>query len=166
LVKETVDSYHFILITVQLYQFIPPLQLTAIMAARSLHRVKLVHNPKYKRSGPKSYVHLLNKYAFKPTMEGPYFMGGHMHQQGKHGEHKLIGGKATMQPILQMKLASGDVGNVPAEDQQNDSEYLCPVTIGTPGQTFHLDFDTGSADLWVRSPCPPCPVHLCFLLSS
>jgi aspergillopepsin I len=31
--------------------------------------------------------------------------------------------------------------------QQYDSEYLSPVQIS--GQTFNLDFDTGSSDLWV-----------------
>ena len=119
------------------------------MASRQLSRVKLVHNPKYKRSGSKSYVYLLNKYGFNPTMEGPYHFGNKIHQQGKHGLHKLVGGRAHPQRALQKTTPSGQAGEVTAEDQQNDSEYLCPVTIGTPGQTFNLDFDTGSADLWV-----------------
>ena len=66
---------------------------------------------------------------------------------------KLIGIKKTQQnkqeKTLQKKdLASGQAGNVTADDQQNDSEYLCPVSIGTPAKTFSLDFDTGSSDLW------------------
>ena len=31
-----------------------------------------------------------------------------------------------------------------------DEEYLCPVNVN--GQTFKLDFDTGSSDLWVLGP--------------
>ena len=115
-----------------------------------LGRITLVHNPKYKRSGPKSYVYLLNKYKFKPTTTGPYFMGTKITQQGKFGFKKLFGGKTRVkQNVLQKKDASGQTGDVSADDQQNDAEYLCPVTIGTPGKTFNLDFDTGSADLWV-----------------
>ena len=57
-----------------------------------------------------------------------------------------------MQKVLQKKSpTSNQTGDVPAEDSQNDSEYLCQVTIGTPGKTFTLDFDTGSADLWVST---------------
>lgn len=70
----------------------------------------------------------------------------------------VTGGKTTMKPILVKRAvgASGkdtalNSGPVQATDIQNDSEYLCPVTIGTPGQTLMLDFDTGSADLWVWS---------------
>ena len=117
----------------------------------NLTRITRIHNPKYKRSGTKSYVFLLNKYKFSPTKPGPYFLGGKVQQQGKHGISKLFGGKASVQRVLQKRVgADAQPGDVPADDQQNDSEYLCPVTIGTPGQTFNLDFDTGSADLWVR----------------
>ena len=43
--------------------------------------------------------------------------------------------------------SSSSVGIVPATPEQGDIEYLSPVVIG--GQTVHLDFDTGSSDLWV-----------------
>jgi len=47
-----------------------------------------------------------------------------------------------------VKAAATD-GSVTATPEQYDAEYLCPVTIG--GQTLNLDFDTGSADLFVSS---------------
>ena len=116
--------------------------------ASNLQKVNLAFNKNYKASGPKSYVYLLNKYKFSPTQEGPYFVGNKAVTQGKHGDEKLVGGKTTMQKILQKRISADQAGEVPANDQQNDSLYLCPITIGTPAQTFNLDFDTGSADLW------------------
>ncbi len=118
--------------------------------ASNLTRINRLPNPNYERSGPKSYVYLLNKYKFSPTKPGPYLLRGKVQQKGKYGIKNPVGGKAHVQRILQKKSTKdAQPGDVPADDQQNDSMYLCPVTIGTPGQTFNLDFDTGSADLWV-----------------
>ena len=39
----------------------------------------------------------------------------------------------------------GEAGPVVAAPDQNDKEYLTPLTIGK--QTFIMDFDTGSSDL-------------------
>lgn len=45
--------------------------------------------------------------------------------------------------------AATQQGTVAANPEEYDSEYLSPVSVG--GQTVNLDFDTGSADLWVFS---------------
>ncbi|RUS31356.1 aspartic peptidase domain-containing protein [Jimgerdemannia flammicorona] len=41
-----------------------------------------------------------------------------------------------------------DIGDLPLTDEEPDFEYYALVTVGTPGQTFKLNFDTGSSDLW------------------
>ncbi|KAL8873569.1 MAG: hypothetical protein Q9174_000985 [Haloplaca sp. 1 TL-2023] len=124
-------------------------------------RIKRQRNPKYQRSGVKSYVFMLNKYKFTPTRPGPYFLGSKVQQMGRHGLGRLFGSKPYLQPVLQKRPESGDqrVGDVPAEDQQNDVEYLSTMTVGTPPQTFKVDFDTGSADLWLFSTELPESVH-------
>lgn len=63
-------------------------------------------------------------------------------------------GKPVPANVAAAAAAAAQSGEVSANPEDSyDSEYLCPVDVG--GTTMNLDFDTGSADLWVFSALQP-----------
>lgn len=97
----------------------------------------------------------MRKYRFTPTRGGPYIFSSLIQQTGRQYTDQPIGGRAQVRHVLRKRvLGTHETGQVTADDVQNDTMYLAPVSIGTPGQKVNLDFDTGSADLWVWALIP------------
>lgn len=126
------------------------------MSTKNYYRIKVVPNKNYQHSGPKSYVYLLQKWGFQPTLPGPYV---HIEKVVREGLgsgifRKIRGGKTRTDSSLAKNegpefTAAAETRDVPTQDIQYDSMYLSEVHIGTPPQKLLLNFDTGSADTWV-----------------
>ncbi|KAF4446677.1 putative aspartic proteinase precursor [Fusarium austroafricanum] len=94
--------------------------------------VEQVKNPKFVKNGPLALAHVYAKYGVPLP---------------KHLEKAVKAAKASSS---HSKRQNGS-GSATTTPQDEDIEWLTPVQIGTPAQTFNLDFDTGSSDLWVFS---------------
>ncbi|GJJ06639.1 hypothetical protein Clacol_000833 [Clathrus columnatus] len=103
--------------------------------------------------GRKAYLKALRKFGISTTHY-------HTHEGKVYKRHKAHADTSSLEihPFIHSHVAQkiamapspSDVAEVPAQDVEQDSEYLVPVKIGTPPVTLHLDLDTGSSDLWVK----------------
>ncbi|KAG8702453.1 hypothetical protein FRC08_003478 [Ceratobasidium sp. 394] len=119
--------------------------------------VRATRNTLYIRNGAKDYAKCIRKYKIGGTWQTPFFfdhksscLRRYIQQQLAANNLKLNTGGNVRVPDVNLDPDDGKTV-VQANDIQNDTEYACPVTIGTPGVTLILDFDTGSSDFWVWS---------------
>ncbi|EMC99342.1 hypothetical protein BAUCODRAFT_573677 [Baudoinia panamericana UAMH 10762] len=121
----------------------------------TLGRTTFIKNPSFKATPLNAYAKVLSKFCIIPSIEGPLKVVQQIEQQGAQTVLETVGLKkkgyaVKSHTLVKHNLATGQTGQVTAQDV-SDAEYLAPVTIGSPGQTMNLQFDSGSSDLWVFS---------------
>lgn len=99
----------------------------AELVSRTTFQIDQVAAGKTFKSGPQQLIKAYNKYA-------------------------KVGAQAPAD-VVNAAAAAVQSGSVAANPEQYDESYLCPVTVGS--SQLNLDFDTGSADLWVFSSLTP-----------
>ncbi|EXJ57730.1 uncharacterized protein A1O5_12520, partial [Cladophialophora psammophila CBS 110553] len=92
-------------------------------------------NTNYHADGTKSLIYLYHKHDINPTTPSPYH---------RNNNNILLG--------LQ---DDGTPTSVSADDKENDPFYTCLIQLGTLEQTVQMNFDSASADTWVRSTAIP-----------
>ncbi|KAH7325224.1 aspartic peptidase domain-containing protein [Rhizoctonia solani] len=117
-------------------------------------------NAKYRANGPSDYAKCIRKYRIGASQYTPFYFDQHracVCHCKPPGTTTVLGnipGNVRI-PSIEQDPVNQDPNDgmtvIRANDIQNDTEYACPVTIGSPGVTLTLDFDTGSSDFWVWS---------------
>ncbi|KAK5111480.1 hypothetical protein LTR62_004932 [Meristemomyces frigidus] len=91
-------------------------------------------------------------FVIEQVAAGQVVKSGPIEAMKVYNKYAKVGAVAPS-AVVDAAAAAQQSGSVAANPEQFDESYLCPVSVG--GQTLNLDFDTGSADLWVFSTVTP-----------
>ena len=84
-------------------------------------------------------------FEVKQVAAGKVFKNGPKQMMKTYQKYARVGAVAPSDVVI--AAAAVQSGSVAADPQQYDEAYLSPVTVGN--SQLMLDFDTGSADLYV-----------------
>lgn len=87
-------------------------------------------------------------FELKQVEHGKVYKNGPLQLLSAYDKYARVGAVAPSE-VKAAAAAAQQTGEVAANPEQYDAAYLSPVTIGD--SEVNLDFDTGSADLWVFS---------------
>jgi Eukaryotic aspartyl protease len=110
-------------------------------------KVDTIHNSNYNPHGPSLYLNALLKYNLEPG-----------HRSSLPLEYLVPHVQYLKNNRRRRRAANATATGFSSEEQEVENIfYLNPVTIGegNTAQTFNLQFDTGSPDLWVFSDALP-----------
>lgn len=88
-----------------------------------------------------------NAFELKQVEHGKFYKNGPLQLLSAYEKYAHAGAVAPSD--VKAAAAAQQTGEVAANPEQYDAAYICPVTVGD--SKVNLDFDTGSADLWVFS---------------
>ncbi|KAK5128899.1 hypothetical protein LTR85_000232 [Meristemomyces frigidus] len=91
-------------------------------------------------------------FSVEQVAAGKVLKSGPIAMMNTYAKYAKVGAVAPAD-VTSAAAAAVQSGQVAANPEAYDESYLCPVSVG--GQTLNLDFDTGSADLWVFSTLTP-----------
>ena len=85
-------------------------------------------------------------FSVQQVAVGKVLKSGPLAMMKTYEKYAVIGAVAPANVVS--AAAAVQSGEVVATPSSYDESYICPVTVGS--QTLHLDFDTGSSDLYVN----------------
>ncbi|KAK4202373.1 penicillopepsin [Triangularia verruculosa] len=134
------------LLTITLLGLLAPLVPAAPSANRIQKRTfkvdRLINDNFQGHNGPRQLLKAYRKHSL-PIPDGLEDAAERETQRRRSAKREIMLKSANS------NVKAANVGVVAATPELGDVEYLSPISIG--GQTINVDFDSGSADLWVFS---------------
>ena len=95
-------------------------------------------------------IHQVQNENYRGIKNGPLTLA-RVYQKYRRAIPEPLARALSAADTAKLHKRGNETGSVSAKPEQWDTEYLTPVSVGTPPQKLNVQIDTGSADFWVFS---------------